>query len=169
MKKTIGISLLLVAASLAISGCQVRPAVHARGSVVIHDGPATVAVVFSDRERRHVHDYYRERERERDHDRYDEYEERDYRKGKKYKKGKKGNGRKGLPPGLAKRDHLPPGLAKRDRLPPGLRTQRLPRDLERRLSPLPSGVIRVRIGTELVLMNERTRVVLDVIKDIPLY
>ena len=149
MKKIIGIGLLIAAASLVISGCQVRPAVHARGSVVVHDGPVSVAVVFSDGDRRHIHNYYEERYR--------------HHKGKKDKKG-----RKGLPPGLAKRDHLPPGLAKRDRLPPGLSGQRLPHELDRRLSRLPAGVIRVRIGTELVLMDERTRVVLDVITDIPL-
>ena len=143
MKKTIGISLLLLAAGLAISGCQVRPAVHGHGSVVIHDGPATVAVVFSNRDRRHVHSYYQERNH--------------------YYKG-----RKSLPPGLAKRQHLPPGLAKRKQLPPGLYGYRLPHELDRRLSRLPEGVIRVRIGTDIVLMDGRTRVILDVIKDIPL-
>ena len=69
-----------------------------------------------------------------------------------------------LPPGLAKRGgNLPPGLAKRDRLPPGLQGEPLPRDLERRLSPIPSAYVLVRIGQDIVLMNRRTRVVLDVI------
>ena len=49
-------------------------------------------------------------------------------------KGKKKNGKnKGLPPGLAKRDHLPPGLQKhldrRGTLPPGLAKRDLPPDL----------------------------------------
>ncbi|MEN8169721.1 MAG: hypothetical protein ABFS08_05810 [Pseudomonadota bacterium] len=150
MKKVIGISLLLTAAGLAISGCQVRPAV--RGSVVVHDGPVHVGIAFSDRDRRHIHRYYEER----------------YDKHHRYYKGKKSKGRKGLPPGLAKREHLPPGLAKRDRLPKGLSGYHIPNELDRRLSRLPEGVIRMRIGTEIVLMDERTRVVLDVIKDIPL-
>lgn len=73
-------------------------------------------------------------------------------------------GRKGLPPGLAKRGgHLPPGLAKRDRLPPGLKGEALPHELERKLSRLPSSYIRVRIGQDIVLMDGRTRVVFDVV------
>ncbi|MCH6588239.1 MAG: hypothetical protein IH805_07995, partial [Proteobacteria bacterium] len=49
---------------------------------------------------------------------------------------------KGLPPGLAKRQHLPPGLqkhiARTGRLPPGLEKRRLPGDL-RSLLPIRSG------------------------------
>lgn len=153
MKKSHLMTLLLVVAVGSLSGCYVRPAgVHARGSVVINDGPVSVGIHFSDADRRHVHSYYTERYRHRH-------------------KEKHGHGRgkgKGLPPGLAKRDRLPPGLAKRDRLPPGLSGESLPRTLERQLSPLPSGVVRVRIGTDLVLMDERSRVVLDVMKDIPI-
>ena len=152
MRKLVALSLLLIATTVALSGCQTRPVVHGHGSVVIHDGPARVAIVFSDSDRRHIHHYYEER----------------YRKHHRHYKGKKSKGRKGLPPGLAKREHLPPGLAKRDRLPPGLSGYHLPDDLEHRLSRVPEGVVRVRIGTEIVLMDERTRVVLDVIKDIPL-
>ncbi len=151
MKKIHLMTLLLIVAVSSLSGCYVRPAgVHARGSVVIHDRPVSVGIHFSDDDRHHVHSYYTERYRHRH-------------------KEKRGHGRgKGLPPGLAKRDRLPPGLAKRDRLPPGLSGERLPRTLERRLSPLPAGVIRLRIGTDLVLMDERSRVVLDVMKDIPI-
>ncbi len=150
MSKSLNMSLLVLLAIVALAGCHPRPGVHARGSVVIHDGPVSVGIHFSDADRRHVHRYYDERYRYRH-------------------KEKRGRGRDGLPPGLAKRKHLPPGLAKRDRLPPGLAGKRLPRDLERRLSPLPAGVVRLRIGTDLVLMDEHSRVVLDVIKDIPLY
>ena len=75
--------------------------------------------------------------------------------------------RKSLPPGLAKRGgNLPPGLAKRERLPPGLQTEALPRELERQLSALAKEYIRVRIGGDIVLMDRRTRVVLDVVYDI---
>ncbi len=67
-----------------------------------------------------------------------------------------------LPPGLAKRDRLPAGLERqlreRGTLPPGLQKKifPLPVDLERRLSPLPSGWSRVIIGGSIVLMNSAT-------------
>ncbi len=148
----IGFGLGVVAAAvMLLSGCQSRPAVHGQGSVAMHDGRTHthVGVVFSDSDRHHIHNYYRERYHY-------------------YYGAKKHKGRKGLPPGLAKRQQLPPGLAKHDRLPPGLYGYRLPHELDRRLSRTPAGVIRVRIGTSIVLMDESTRVVLDVIKDIPL-
>jgi len=74
--------------------------------------------------------------------------------------------RRNLPPGLAKRSQLPPGLAKRSTLPPGLSGERLPRELESRLSSLPKGYVRLRVGADVVLMNARTRVVFDIVKDI---
>lgn len=78
-----------------------------------------------------------------------------------------GNKKKRLPPGLAKRQGgLPPGLAKRGTLPPGLREESLPVELERKLTPLPSGYIRVRVGHDIVLVDRRTRVVFDVVYDI---
>jgi len=74
--------------------------------------------------------------------------------------------RRHMPPGLAKRSTLPPGLTKRSKLPPGLVGERLPRDLETRLARLPEGYVRLRIGTDVVLMNARTRIVFDVITGI---
>jgi len=44
-----------------------------------------------------------------------------------------------------------------------LQYEPLPYDLDRRLSRLPSSYVRVRIGQDIVLMDGRTRVVLDVI------
>ena len=73
------------------------------------------------------------------------------------KKGKR------VPPGLAKKNKLPPGLAKRDRLPPGLQGRYLPDDLERRLRRLPDKYVRVKVGTDIVLMDRNTRVVFDII------
>jgi hypothetical protein len=74
--------------------------------------------------------------------------------------------RQGLPPGLAKRDTLPPGLAKQldrnGRLPPGLEGRALPDDLERRLPRRP-GTKRVIIDNDIVLIEEGTRLVLDVL------
>lgn len=103
------------------------------GRVVLQDGNKQVLVTISERDRALIAEYY----------------------------GKK---RKGLPPGLAKRQGgLPPGLAKRDTLPPGLRGDPLPAELERQLTRLPSGYVRVRIGYDVVLLDGRTRVVLDVV------
>jgi hypothetical protein len=79
-------------------------------------------------------------------------------------------GGRGLPPGLAKKGKLPPGLAKQLRrngsLPPGLQkkynAQPFPADLERRLSPVPSGFSRVLISGRAVLMD-RDHKILDLI------
>jgi hypothetical protein len=77
----------------------------------------------------------------------------------------------GLPPGLAKRDRLPPGLEKqlreRGTLPPGLqkRVQPLPFELERQLHRLPTGYRRVVIGGNVILMDETTSLVYDIIRD----
>ncbi len=79
--------------------------------------------------------------------------------------------RSGLPPGLAKRDRLPPGLEKhleeRGTLPPGLqkKVSPLPSDLERQLTPLPTGYRRVVIGGNVILMNDRTSLVYDIIRN----
>lgn len=56
----------------------------------------------------------------------------------------------------------------RDTLPPGLAWRELPPELERRLSRLPDGYIRVIVGSDIVLMDRRTRVVLDILYDIAL-
>ena len=106
------------------------------GKIVVHDKNTHVRIAFSVRDRSLIRKYYRHH----------------------------------LPPGLAKRSSLPPGLQKqvkqRGQLPPGLRKERLPNELEVKLSPLPTGYIRLRIGIDVVLMNTRTQVVVDVIKDI---
>ena len=78
--------------------------------------------------------------------------------------------RSGLPPGLAKRDRLPPGLEKqlreRGTLPPGLqkKIQPLPPQLERELRVLPTGYRRVVIAGNVVLMNEKTSLIYDIIR-----
>jgi hypothetical protein len=129
-------SSVLCASSLGVllfTGCATHAATS--GRVVIGNEHAHVDVRFSDHDRRVIEEYY--------------------------KKDKK---RKGLPPGLAKRGgDLPPGLAKRERLPPGLEYDPLPAELEARLSPLPSGYLRVRVGRDIVLMDARTHVIFDVL------
>jgi hypothetical protein len=75
---------------------------------------------------------------------------------------------KGLPPGLAKREQPPPGLEKHLRkggtLPPGLmkKIRPLPVVIERRLPALPAGYRRAVISGSVVIMNERSGLVLDV-------
>lgn len=132
-----------VVATLALwlSGC----AAHAvtSGRFVVQDTRAGVStrvdVRFSDHDRRLLENYYQDQD------------------GGRYKK---------TPPGLAKRDRLPPGLAKRDTLPPGLQGRNLPGDLESRLTPLPAPYVRMIVGGDIVLMDGRTRVVVDLISDV---
>lgn len=79
--------------------------------------------------------------------------------------------RSGLPPGLAKREKLPPGLERqlrvRGKLPPGLqkKVQPLPIELERELRVLPTGYRRVVVAGNVVLMNEKTAVIYDIIRN----
>ena len=79
----------------------------------------------------------------------------------------------GLPPGLAKRgDDLPAGLEKQlqknGKLPPGLqkKVQPFPADLERRLCVLPTGYRRVVIAGNVIMMNEKTAVIYDIVRNV---
>lgn len=88
--------------------------------------------------------------------------------GKKSKKSKKG-----LPPGLAKKDQLPPGLEKQlqknGTLPPGLAKRGLPDDLESQLPAPPEGYERQVVeDAAVVLINKATGKVVDIIKDVVL-
>ena len=132
----LGIAVLSVGFLIAsVGGCATDSSTS--GRVVVEGEDARVEVVFSDRDRTLIQDYYHRRH---------------------------------LPPGLAKRSSLPPGLQKqvdrRGQLPPGLQGERLPDELEVRLSPVPKGYVRLRVGADVVLMNTRTRVIVDVIKDL---
>lgn len=75
-----------------------------------------------------------------------------------------------LPPGLAKRDRLPPGLERqlrvRGTLPPGLRDKIVtaPPEFVQQLPPPPPDCEHVFIGGNLVLMNRRTFLVLDIFR-----
>ena len=80
--------------------------------------------------------------------------------------------RNGLPPGLAKRETLPPGLQKQlqrnGTLPPGLQKKLtpLPYTLDSRLAKLSPDLLRVVIGRDVILLNRRNNVILDVVSDI---
>jgi Ni/Co efflux regulator RcnB len=73
-----------------------------------------------------------------------------------------------LPPGLAKRDELPPGLARqlrvRGTLPPGLMREVHPVPVEfvHYLPPPPPDCEHVLIGGNIVLLNRKTHLVLDI-------
>jgi len=118
-----------------LTGCESLSATTS-GRVVVQNENTRVEVAFNDYDRHHIHNYYKHHH-------------------------------KGLPPGLAKKKKLPPGhqkqLMRKGTLPPGLEKRRLPNDLERQLTPLPSGYIRLQVGRDIVLFDERTRVILDII------
>jgi hypothetical protein len=78
-----------------------------------------------------------------------------------------------LPPGLAKRrGDLPPGLRnhlqRNGTLPTGLQQRLAPlaEELERRLHPLDRGYTRGAIGSDLVIVEDRTQRIMDIIRDV---
>lgn len=113
-----------------------------------------VNAVFSAKDAKIIRDYYATLSGD-DH-------EQDHKKAK--------NNKKGLPPGLAKREHLPPGLQKHlerhGTLPPGLEKKRFPDTLDKKLSRLPKGYERVIVGNDAVLVDERTQVIVDILTDV---
>jgi hypothetical protein len=72
--------------------------------------------------------------------------------------------------GPASDKRLPPGIAKKvargGALPPGIAKRYLPDDLERRLRPMPPGVTRVVIGSDVLLVEVGTGLIYDVIKSV---
>lgn len=74
-----------------------------------------------------------------------------------------------LPPGLAKKDKIPPGIARQiqrgQRLPPEVAMLPLPDDLLRRLPPR-AGARPVVVGTDVVLVQEGTRLILDILEGV---
>ena len=78
-------------------------------------------------------------------------------------KGKaKGQKEKDLPPGLQKK------LARGEPLPPGHAKRALPADLEKRLGPLPTGYTRYVVGPDVVIVDTRRDVVVDIVINIVL-
>jgi len=117
-------------------------------------GDKTIDVIFSEVEKRLVREYFGD----------DDAEKKSSTK--KKKKGGKGK----TPPGLAKRDKLPPGLArhveKHGTLPPGLESRGLPPGLEVELPTVKKGTERVIVDRDVVLIEQATGKVLDVIIDV---
>ena len=133
--------LFLVANTL--TGCVTSAGIDS-GSIEIHQDDVHLRVAFNDHDREYIQNYY-------------------HRFKKKHKKKYK----KHMPPGLAKKGKLPPGhqkrLEKHGALPPGLTRYYLPMELEGRLSPLPRGYARVRVGGDIVLLDEATQIAVDII------
>lgn len=135
MKKAL--SLLLVLGTLAgVTGCETHPYY---GDVRVHDRDYDLRIVFSDRDRALIRDYYR-----------------GYYRGLPPGLAKKGK----VPPGHAMK------MYRNQPMPPGLEWRHLPGDLEGRLSRLPDGYVRVTVGADVGIMNVRTRVIMDLIEDL---
>jgi hypothetical protein len=155
---------LIVVSALALPVFAQAADVSVSGRVTARDGNTSVTIGFSNEDRVAADRYYRSagyRYHDDSRDRDGDHRGRD----------KHGNG-KGVPPGLARKGGVPPGLAKKGGLPPGLqRHQRLPdavayeplpRELDRQMGPLPSpDYVRVQVGTDLAILNKKTRVVVD--------
>ena len=132
-----------------VSGCVVRPGAHpptrVTSDVHLHSAgsSASVSIVFSDRDRVLIQDYYRV-----------------HTPPGLAKKGK-------TPPGLAKKGKTPPGHVKRLERNQVLERHRtwqpLPADLLPRLAPLPTGYLHVRIDDAIAILDMQTRLVLDVL------
>ena len=134
--------ILFVCLTIFLGGCLVSP-YGTSGRVVVKDDHSKVSISFSDYDRELLREHY------------------GYKHKFKYKK---------LPPGLAKKNKLPPGIQKQlvrnGQLPPGLSYRRLPSELERRMSHLPDGYIRVMIDESFVLFNKNSRVIFDIIHEL---
>lgn len=129
--------LLSVAAfSIALIGCETYPRY---GEVGIHDRGYDVRVVFSDRDRAVIREYYAPPPR-----------------GLPPGLAKKGK----VPPGHAMKMHRGAPV------PDGFGWRPFPRELEDRLSRLPDGYVRIVIGADVGIMEVRTRIVLDLMEDI---
>ncbi len=118
-----------------------------------------IGQVFSAVEKKVIEDFFGERAADAiSGTKKDKKDKKD--KGKKNKnakdKGKSGE----LPPGLAKH------IEKHGKLPPGLDKKELPPGLAKRLGSTRSGLERLIVGDDVVLVEQATGVVLDIIKDI---
>jgi hypothetical protein len=122
--------------ALGLVGCETY---SYGGAATVHRGGAQVSVVFTDGDRRILHDYYRV----------------DYRALPPglAKKGK-------VPPGHAYRHRV------NQPLPPDAVWYYLPYNVERQLSRLPGDYVRIMIGADVAIMNVHTRVIVDLIENI---
>jgi hypothetical protein len=163
MKQFFFINIISLFLLILFTGCASFPNIIS-GNFGIKTDDAQIQVAFADKDRRIIYDYYNPKKiKHKNYYKRKKIKNKDYYKQNKIK-------HKGLPPGLAKKGQLPPGLQKQvqknGKLPPGLAKRNLPYKLEVRLSPLPRGYVRLKVGGDIVLMNEETKVIIDVIYDI---
>ena len=146
---------------ITIAICLISPWAFPSAVVASPKNETILETVFSELERHVIEDYYRNK--------YGKSLKEGKRKAKGKGKGKK-NKQKGLPPGLAKRDTLPPGLAKQlqknGRLPPGLEKRDLPSGLRSTLPRRLPGQKRVVVDNDILLIEEATGLILDILEDI---
>ena len=137
-KKLFLLCMIMLAGTMI--GCTANPRVSS-GSIEVRTEDINARVAFHEKDREAIIGYYSQK-----------------------------NKSKSMPPGLAKKDTPPPGLqkhiVKHGELPPGLQGRSLPYELEKKLTLLPEGFVRLKVGADVVLMNEKTRIVVDVISDL---
>lgn len=67
-------------------------------------------------------------------------------------------------------DYLPSGLRRqlvtKGRVPPGISRQPLPEPLAQRLAPLPDGYERTIIGPDVLLIEARSGLIIDIVRDV---
>lgn len=133
--------------SLALSLVLAAPMPLQAGDVVDDIVNETARKVFTETERRIIHEYYGE-----------------------IGHGDRGNKDKGKGPG--KKGKLPPGLQmqleKNGRLPPGLEKKSLPGGLAGELPPVPKGYERVIVGSDVLLVHTASQLIADIITDVVL-
>jgi Ni/Co efflux regulator RcnB len=138
----------LVAIGLVAAALALPPATAAKAQ------QANVAdVIYSEIERKVIRDFFGVKPRHT------------YTSKKADKRAKK----RGLPPGLAKRDSLPPGLQKQlernGRLPPGLEKRDLPPELRWKLKHR-AGADHFIVDNDVLLIQRATGLILDIVKDV---
>lgn len=126
----------LAACALVLAGCETHPRY---GEVEVRDRDYNVRVVFSDRDRALIREYYAP-----------------HRRGLPPGLAKKGK----VPPGHAMKLHRGAPI------PEGYMWRPLPSELENRLSRLPDGYVRVIVDAHVGIMQVRTHVIFDLLEDV---
>lgn len=141
----------LMAASLSSAAVPAAPPASEQMT-----GQQAAGIVFTEVEKRLIRDYYEKHSETSAPD--GEEDEGGHGKSKQ------------MPPGLAKREHLPPGLEKHleknGTLPPGLAKRDLPANLVAQLPPARAGTLRQIVGSDVVLIQKGTNVILDILENV---
>jgi hypothetical protein len=167
MKRTTPLAIAAgLALSLGQSPLNAQPPEHAgKPPQAERGGPSTdserpLEALPRERGPEHKHDGYRDRY---EHD-YPRFSDRDRTYIEDWYS-------RNLPPGLAKQGKIPPGHARRlargESWPPdGVSYEPLPRELVRRLRPLPDHLRYYRVGSDVIIADMAGDVVRDVVYDV---